>query len=216
MMARPAEPLPVGSYDLDEDILAEAAGRGCPAFKVYPWKGLALVLGRGSDPAAELRLEAVLADRVPLLRRRGGGCSVLLDPGNAVVSLAFPLSGSGRIPRAFQVALEWLLAGLGDIGLGEIRKEGISDLALGDRKVGGTCLYRKPGLVYFSATLLVRPRLDLVERYLEHPPREPEWRRGRGHGEFMGNLAGRAGLSSPRDFCRRLRPALEARLSLVT
>jgi lipoate-protein ligase A len=42
----------------------------------------------------------------------------------------------------------------------------------------------------YSATLLVDPDLDLVERYLAHPPREPEYRRGRPHRDFMGRLGG--------------------------
>lgn len=199
----------IGSFDFDEDILQAAAGTGRPMVKVYAWEGLALVLGRGSDPAREVRLEAVLADRVPLLRRRGGGCSVLLDPGNAVASLAFPLPGTGRITRAFDASLAWLVSGLERLGVQGIRKEGISDLALGDRKVGGTCLYRKSGLVYFSATLLVAPRVDLVERYLKHPPREPSWRRGRSHGDFMGDLSEKAGTKEAGEFARALFPLLE-------
>ena len=73
------------------------------------------------------------------------------------------------------------------------RQRGVSDLVIGaagarDRKIGGACIYRTRGLLYYSTTLLVGPDLDLVERYLPHPPREPEYREGRGHREFMGSL----------------------------
>ncbi len=213
MKDTPFTRLPIAPYDRDEDLLEEAAREGRPAMKLYPWKGRALVLGRGSDPDEEVRLDRARADGIPLLRRRGGGCAVFLDPGNAVASLAFPLPGTGRITRAFDASLEWLLRGLEKMGIHGIRKEGISDLALGDHKVGGTCLYRKSGLVYFSATLLVAPRLDLVERYLKHPPREPSWRRGRSHSAFMGSLSRAGGVPGTKEFCRRLRPFLEAGLS---
>ena len=208
-MTGPAREFPaIGSYDLDEDLLEEASRKGRPAMKLYAWKGLALVLGRGSDPEREVRLDRALADGVPVLRRRGGGCAVLLDPGNAVASLAFPLPGTGRITRAFDASLDWLLKGLERAGIHGIRREGISDLALGDKKVGGTCLYRKTGLVYFSATLLAAPRLDLVERYLPHPPREPAWRQGRRHAEFMGSLLRPGAGPDLEEFLRCLGPCL--------
>ncbi len=215
-MTGPARRFPyIRNYDLDEDLLEEAARKGRPAMKLYAWKGLALVLGRGSDPEREIRLEPALADGVPILRRRGGGCAVLLDPGNAVASLAFPLPGTGRITRAFDASLEWLLGGLERAGIYGIRREGISDLALGEKKVGGTCLYRKSGLVYFSATLLAAPSLELVERYLKHPPREPAWRRGRSHAAFMGSLLSPPDAPEMEGFLRRLRPALEKSLPPV-
>ena len=62
------------------------------------------------------------------------------------------------------------------------------DLVQGDRKISGSCVYRSLGLVFYSATLLVDPDLDLVERYLTPPPRQPAYRRGRAHRDFMGRL----------------------------
>jgi len=44
-------------------------------------------------------------------------------------------------------------------------------------------------LLYYSASLLVNAQLSLVERYLRHPPREPKYRDGRSHLEFVANLA---------------------------
>ena len=86
---------------------------------------------------------------------------------------------------------------LAEMGIAGVEHRGISDLAFGDRKVGGTYLYRAKGLVYFSASLLVAHDLEGVERYLRHPPREPDWRRGRPHRDFMspglGALQGGAG-----------------------
>ena len=59
---------------------------------------------------------------------------------------------------------------------------------LGERKIGGSCIWRTRGLLYYSTTLLVDPDLDLCERYLPHPPREPAYRAGRPHRAFMGSL----------------------------
>ena len=46
-------------------------------------------------------IEAVLDDGVPVLRRRGGGCAVLLDPGNLVVAAALP-----RLHTNFRLSAE--------------------------------------------------------------------------------------------------------------
>jgi lipoate-protein ligase A len=151
-----------------------------------------VVLGRGSRPEIEVNAEAIEEDGVPLLKRRGGGCSVVLDTGNVIVSTTLPLSGFGGIPRAFSWISEWVIEALNRAGVKDVRHAGISDLVLGDRKIGGACIYRTRDLLYYSTTLLFDPSLDLIERYLKHPPREPEYRAGRAHRAFLGSLLGRA------------------------
>mgnify|MGYP000753667588 CR=1 FL=1 len=47
-----------------------------------------------------------------------------------------------------------------------VYRDGISDLVLGDRKVGGACIYRTRGLLFYSASLLVAP---ILGRYLDAP-----------------------------------------------
>jgi lipoate-protein ligase A len=178
----------IGAYDADEPLLAAVLAGAPGGVRVYRPAGVAVVLGRGSRPERELHLERCLADGVPLLRRRGGGCAVVLDPGNVIVSLALPVAGIGDNLRHFARISEWLAAALARVGVAGVRREGSSDLALGERKVGGACIYRTRGLLFYGATLLVAPEVELHERYLRHPPREPPYRRGRTHAEFVGSL----------------------------
>ena len=89
-----------------------------------------------------------------------------------------------------------------------MKREGTSDLAIGDRKIGGSCIYRVPGLLFYSTTLLLDPDIDLIERYLRHPPREPDYRKGRPHREFMTSLKDAAGISDPEEFTARLERSL--------
>jgi lipoate-protein ligase A len=63
-----------------------------------------------------------------------------------------------------------------------------SDLALEDRKIAGACIYRARGLLFYTVSLLVQPQIGLMERYLQHPPREPAYRQGRRHAEFVTSL----------------------------
>jgi lipoate-protein ligase A len=184
---RAGEP-PIFAYDRDDDLLVATQADGRPRVRVHRHLGWTVVLGRGGRPERELHQQQINRDGVSLLRRRGGGCAVVLDPGNVIVSVALPLPGLGEIKTAFAHLSRWLITALADLGLPHLSQRGVSDLALGDRKVGGSCIYRTRGLLYYSTTLLVAPDLDRIERYLPHPPREPEYRQGRSHREFLGHL----------------------------
>ena len=175
-------------WDEDDDLIAAVRGDEVMRMRVRRWGDVEVVIGRGGAAEVELDLEAVAADGVPVRRRRGGGCAVVLDPGNLVVSLVAPLEGVGGVTSAFSACTDWLCRGLAEAGVPDVCGDGVSDLVLADRKVGGSCIYRTQGLVYYSTTLLIAPDLERIERYLLHPPREPEYRRGRRHVDFMGAL----------------------------
>ena len=178
------------AYAPEEDLLAAVRSDSRHRVRVFAPQGVAVVLGRGSRPERELHLDAVRDDRVPIVRRRGGGCAVVLDPGNVVVSVVLAMPGVGGISGAYDSIAAWLIDALARVGVHDVRREGVSDLVLGDRKVGGSCIYRTLGLLHYGCTLLVDPDPDLVDRYLKHPPREPAYRAGREHREFLGKMVG--------------------------
>jgi len=163
--------LPIEMYEDDEFLIRGTLRDGRPRLRVYRPSRTMVVLGRGSIPAVELELDACLADGVPLYRRRGGGCSVVLDPGNIIVSVAQPEAGLNHTRRHFDLLTDWLLGGLRAIGLVGVYRDGSSDLALAERKIAGSW------------------------RYLKYPPREPEYRGKRSHHEFVGRLVGVGGIT---------------------
>ncbi len=204
-------PLAIGEFLEDEALCDAARAEARPRHRVYRLARREVVLGRGSKPELELELEACLADAVPLSRRRGGGCAVLLDPGNLIVSAALPVAGLTGNLRAFARLSEWLAAALASLGIPGLRREGSSDLVLGDRKVGGACIHRTRDLLYYSTTLLCAPEVALMERYLRHPPREPAYRGGRRHAEFVGSLLAEPSLDATARFEQALADALGER-----
>jgi lipoate-protein ligase A len=151
-----------------------------------------------------------MEDGISLLRRRGGGCAVVVDPGNVIVSAVLPMNGIGNHREYFRWLSDWLIEGLREIGILNIRRAGISDLAIQDKKIGGACIYCTKDFLYHSATLLAEPRVELMERYLKHPPREPDYRRGRSHSDFVGMLNEGKG-----EGAERLAAALERALSQI-
>jgi lipoate-protein ligase A len=195
-------------YDHDDDLIAATRRDGQPRVRVYRPRMTQVVLGRSSRPEAELNTEACLADRVPVFGRRGGGCAVVLDRGNVIISVAIASQVLGAVRRHFARLSDWLIDGLVCAGVEPVHREGVSDLVVGDRKIGGGCIYGPRGLLFYSASLLFAPDLSRVERYLKHPPREPDYRRGRTHADFMGSLADRVGDMSIGAFSHKLRSEL--------
>jgi lipoate-protein ligase A len=203
----PPDDLPIRDYTRDDDLVRGVQADGLPRLRVYAAPEVELVLGRGSRPERELNLPRVLADGLPVTRRAGGGCAVLLDPGNAVVALALPSERIGGIRGHFERLTRWLIEGLAAAGIAGLHRDGSSDLVLGDRKVGGSCFYQGRGVLLYAGTLLVDPRVDLMERYLAMPPREPPYRRHRPHRDFVGDLRG-LGVGYAAELADRLKDSL--------
>ncbi len=180
--------LPTLPYDLDDDIITRTLDDGWPRVRIYEPTEIAVVIGRGGRQELELNTAKISTDGITLYKRAGGGCSVVLDPGNLIISVAAPLPGVGKIKSAFAAISDWLITALSVCDVPGVKQRGVSDLAIGKRKIGGSCMYRTRGLVYYSTTLLLDPDVALVDRYLLYPPREPDYRAGRSHRQFMGSL----------------------------
>lgn len=206
----PAPDRPRFSYD--DDLIDAARADGHTRMRVYRLQKTVVVLGSGSRPEVEVCEDACRADGVPLLQRRGGGCAVVIDPGNVIVSVVAAGLPFGRHRSQFDRLSAWLIEGLAQAGVENVRQAGISDLVLGDRKIAGSAIYRSKDLLYYSASLLVTADLDRIARYLRHPPREPEYRAGRDHLAFLTTLAaaepGLADASDPESFAHALRQNL--------
>lgn len=158
---------------------------------VWVPKGTVVVCGSSNDPAVECNRAACAADEVPVLKRYGGGGTVVLYPGCVIVSLGTWVAEHFHNDRYFRLlnssVNSCLHAGFAfDAALGEA---GISDLVAGDMKFGGTSLFRSRNYLLYQASLIVDCDRPVISRYLAHPSREPGYRRGRPHGSFLTGLA---------------------------
>lgn len=158
-----------------------------------------VVLGAGNDAAREADVEACAASGIPIVKRYGGGGTVLLHDGCVVVSLGLWVRQHYQNRFYFDLVNRAVIDALVATwpGLEELAQRGLSDLVAGDRKVGGTSLFRSRNYLLYQASLLVDARRDLIARHLRHPSREPDYRGGRTHGDFIVGLD-------------ELRPGLEA------
>lgn len=179
---------------LDEALL-DAAHDGThahPIVRTWTARTPTVVLGSSSRIAAEVDLEACAALGVELVRRPSGGLTVLLGPGCLMWSVVVPHPhGPPPVDALHAAMLDPLAAALRAAGR-PVERRGTSDLALVagpvDRKVSGNALRVRRAAVLYHGTLLDAADLEVMSRVLRHPPREPGYRAGRRHADFLANL----------------------------
>ena len=159
-----------------------------PLYRIYEPERICIVMGAGGKAETDVIAEQAEIDQVPVLRRRGGGGTVVLSPGQVVLALVTEVSSPFQNLNYFRAINHWFRIALQALGVSGVEDRGISDLAIGDRKILGTSLYRRRKILFFQASLLVDNDLSLFDRYLLFPLRVPEYREGRGHLEFCTNL----------------------------
>jgi lipoate-protein ligase A len=181
----------VRNLALDEALLLEADECGGPAvLRFWELPEHAVVLGATCPWRQAVRMDACLRDRVPLARRSSGGGTVVIGPGalNMTVvlpTMAHPALGAVDTTQAFvlgRCASAIRLAGM------SVDVRGSGDLTIGDRKFSGSAQRRVKKHVLVHATILHDFDLARIARYLRAPRREPAYRAGRSHEDFLINL----------------------------
>lgn len=130
-----------------------------------------------------------------ICRRVSGGGTVLHGPGNLNYSIFLNIKhfpGLYNVRRSYEVILGMVVRSLRKQGL-SVAMAGLSDLILegsaGGCKISGNAQFRKFGMVVHHGTLLTGASLlHRIADILLHPPREPEYRAKRSHGEFLAAL----------------------------
>ena len=147
----------------------------------------AVVMGSSERPEQVVDAEACARLGVDVLKRSTGGGSVLQTGGVLNYSLVTPAPASLDPKAGFRPGTDLIcaiLAAFGVVG----RPEGTSDVAVGDRKISGNAQARRWKALLVHGTLLVDFDYELAEAVLKHPPREPAYRLGRFHRDFLVTL----------------------------
>jgi lipoate-protein ligase A len=180
--------LEIRPYDLpDAELLRPDGSRGRAA--VFVPERVLVVIGKGSDTGLELNSETILHDGIPVLRRSTGGCAVVLTPEMAAISFAVYTNQQKKSTEYFGEFNRLIIETLEAEGVSGLAHRGISDIALGGKKIAGTALYRNRELIFYHAILNLAGDTELMERYLKAPPREPDYREQRSHRDFVTSLA---------------------------
>jgi lipoate-protein ligase A len=179
------EPNQVVNISLDEDLIEQVRGGVSWTYRLWEPEQVVVVLGRSNKAAVEVYEQRCQEDGIPILRRRGGGGTVVLSPGILVISLVKQVQRQFFFQEYFWQINSLIIAALEHLGIQNLSQQGFSDICLQDRKILGSSMYGSKNLIFYTASLMVANDLALIDRYLKHPSQEPDYRRGRSHQEFL-------------------------------
>jgi lipoate---protein ligase len=179
-----------GTPKKNDALFMYGAAQAKPFVFVYKPEGVEVVYGPSCRVNDEIIIDNCIIDDVPFMSRRTGGGTVVLSPGTIVTLVVGERAGTQPATYYFDMIHDAMIRLLTDAGISGIAKTGISDCAIGGRKILGSSLYlgTTPRFYYYQSSILVAPDLSLFDRYLRHPPREPSYRNKRSHAEFCTSL----------------------------
>lgn len=147
-----------------------------------------LVLGQSNKSENSLHYMQVIDDKIAVYKRLSGGETVILGPGTLVISVSFKTTKLRNPSIYFNIINSSILRALKECGLDGTEMRGISDLAIDGKKILGSSIYRTTNKVLYHAVLNVSEDVSVIEKYIAHPLKEPDYRKGRSHAEFVTSL----------------------------
>jgi len=189
----------------DEALLAWfEENRGGGVLRFWEPENYSVVVGYGNHVATEVNVPACEAEGIPILRRCSGGGTVLQGPGCLNYSLVLRIEEDGPL-ASITAANRFIMERNREALERECRRKkeecrievrGHTDLALVSKhlavnsglKFSGNAQRRKKHFLLFHGTFLLRFDLALIDKFLRMPSKEPDYRQGRSHKDFLTNL----------------------------
>ena len=176
-----------------EEALLDAAECGEGGETLRFWEPLRpfVVLGHSNRLTTEVDAATCECLGIPVLRRCTGGGTVLQAPGCLNYALILRCDGAPHLATVTR-ANAFIMGRHRDVLaalVGEpVQVEGVTDLAMQGRKFSGNAQRRKRRCLLFHGTFLLNLDLRLVEQLLPLPSRQPDYRGGRRHLDFLRNV----------------------------
>lgn len=197
-------------YSLPDAILIDPEATTAAAMVWQPAKTV-IVLGQSNRAEDAVHTDLAEQDGIPIIKRQSGGQTVILTPKTIVISVRL-ISEKLENPQVyFKRVNKAILEALSGLGISGLQEKGISDITIGEKKILGSSIYRKKSMVFYHAVLNVAESPDFIARYLRHPSREPDYRTGRKHEDFVTSIR----LAGYPYAEKTVLAALEARLNLT-
>jgi lipoate-protein ligase A len=200
---------------LDEALLEHAEQAGQPAEVLRLWEPTLpmVVVGSSTRVADEVKLDECRRRHVPVLRRASGGAPIVTGPGCLMYAVVLSYEHRPEL-RSINRAHHFVLKSMGealqpvgseslrpvktandsakgfvsDSSVDAIHHTGTSDLAIADRKFSGNSMRCKRTHLLYHGTLLYEFPLEQIDELLSMPTRQPAYRAGRPHLDFVMNL----------------------------
>ena len=147
-----------------------------------------LVLGRADKPEASLNIDEVINDNIKVYKRPSGGGAVILTPNTLVISVKVKVGIKLNVHKYFNEFNNTIIKALSGLGVKNLYMKGISDISIGNKKILGSSIYKRKDTLFYHAVLNIAESVDVISKYLKHPPKEPDYRKGRTHSDFVTSL----------------------------
>jgi lipoate-protein ligase A len=150
-----------------------------------------IVLGYSNRFHSEINLEACQKNHIPILRRSSGGGTVLQGSGCLNYSLILNIQNSHpleSITKTNSFIMNFHKETLKSLAGEKVKFQGTSDLTLDTLKFSGNAQRRKKNFLLFHGTFLLDFNISFIEKFLSMPSKQPEYRQGRSHRDFLTNL----------------------------
>ncbi len=181
---------------LDEALLIEVdRGHRGSILRFWESPDYAVVMGASRRVELDVFRETCATDGIVITRRTSGGGTVLVGPGALNVAVAAPfdeIPGSASIEQAQRHVMNRIASAIAPF-VPAVEVVGSGDLAIQGRKFAGSAQRRLRSALMVHCSILAQFDLGRVARYLPTPPRQPEYRQGRSHHDFLVNLDRSAG-----------------------
>ena len=175
----------VSDYNLpDIELLKKKSNQ----FLIWIPDKVYIVLGASNKPADALNMDNVTRDNITVLRRPSGGQTVILTPNNFLIAAAFFGNITLHPKEVFQQINKLIISSIEETGIHNLIMKGISDIVISDKKILGSAIYRSKDALLYHAVLNLGEPASTFERYLKYPSKEPDYRKGRSHSEFVTSL----------------------------
>ena len=150
-----------------------------------------VVVGYSNSVETEVNVAFCQRQGIPILRRCTGGGTVLQGPGCLNYSLVLRIEGTNAL-HSVATTNEFILqrhaTALSALLGAPVERKGQTDLAIRGLKFSGNAQRRKKRCLLFHGSFLVDFDLELLAKALPMPSRQPDYRLGRSHGDFLTNL----------------------------
>ncbi|MFA6807227.1 MAG: hypothetical protein WCR29_07400, partial [Bacteroidales bacterium] len=147
-----------------------------------------IVLGRSNNIDKSINCENVKRDGIITLKRPSGGESVILSPNMLIFSFKYKNEKIPNPLKLFKLINSKLIENLSILGIKNLESKGISDLSIGNKKIMGSSMFTKNKTIFYHGVLNISEDVEIIERYLTHPSKEPGYREKRSHRDFVSSI----------------------------
>lgn len=175
----------ISKYNLPDIQLFE---KNNPRFSVWIPDKTYIILGASNQPEESLFAEKVIQDQITVMKRSSGGQTVLLTPNNLIISIVFDSKKKLQPKEIFNRTNATIILAMEEAGIKGLSLNGISDIAISGKKILGSAMYQNKDLLLYHAVLNLGEPASTFEKYLKHPVKEPDYRNGRKHADFVSSL----------------------------